>query len=259
MEKVVTFKSQGMQVVGILHLPDGHHGKVPAVVLFHGFTGTKIEPHRIFVKQARALAQAGIAALRFDFRGSGDSEGEFSNMTLSGEVKDAQAALDYIRSRPGIDPSRIGVLGLSFGGAVASLLLGSDPNIGAAALWAPVGYPDRIARQRHTAVATRQFKQMGCADYGGNAVGKCFFDDLPKHHPIRAITGTKAPILLVHGSKDRTVPPKVSRDYEVALKKARCSVVRHVVPRADHTFNSLSWEIQVLALTLEWFRCIFDR
>ena len=259
METPVTFKSQGMQIVGMLHMPERRKGKVPAVILFHGFTGTKVEPHRIFVKQARALAKAGIAALRFDFRGSGDSEGEFSNMTLSGELKDARAALNFMRSRPGIDKSRIGVLGLSFGGAVAALLLGSDPDIHAAALWAPTGRTDEMVQRRYTSKAGRQLKQMGCADYGGNAVGKCFFDDIGKHRPIQAITGTKAPVLLVHGSKDQTCPVKISREYEAALKKARCAVVKHIVPGADHTFNSLEWELQVLALTLEWFRCIFAR
>lgn len=257
MEIPVTFKSQRLQIVGMLHMPDRRKGKVPAVVLFHGFTGTKIEPHRIFVKQARALAKAGIAALRFDFRGSGDSEGEFSNMTLSGELKDARAALDFIRSRPGIDKSKIGVLGLSFGGSVASLLLAEDPGICAAALWAPVGHPDQLARHRYTAKAARQMKQMGCVDYGGNAVGKCFFDDIGKHRPIEAIVRTNAPVLVVHGSDDQTVPVRISREYEIAMKKAHRAVVRYVVPGADHTFNSLSWEVQVLALTLDWFRCNF--
>jgi uncharacterized protein len=259
METPVTFKSQGMQIVGMLHMPDRRKGKIPAVILFHGFTGTKIEPHRIFVKQARALAKAGIAALRFDFRGSGDSEGEFSNMTLTGELKDARAALDFMRSRPGIDQSRIGVLGLSFGGAVAALLLGSDTDICAAALWAPVGHPSDMAQHRYTAKVDRQLKQMGCVDYGGNAVGKCFFDDVGKHQPIQAITRSKAPVLLVHGSKDQTCPVKVSREYESALKKARCVVMKHIITGADHTFNSLQWEVQVLALTLEWFRCNFAR
>ena len=259
MEILIAFKSQGMQIVGMLHMPDRRKGKIPAVVFFHGFTGTKVEPHRIFVKQARALAKAGIAALRFDFRGSGDSEGEFSSMTLSGELKDARAALDFMRSRPGIDASRIGVLGLSFGGAVAALLLGSDPDIRAAALWAPTGSTDEMVERRYTAKAGRQLKQMGCADFYGNAVGKCFFDDVVKYRPIQAITKTRAPVLLVHGSKDQTVPVRVSREYEAALKKARCAVAKHILPGADHTFNSLQWELQVLALTLEWFRCNFAR
>src|SRR2546426_5960176 len=50
----------------------------PGVVLFHGFTGDRMESHWLFVKCSRALALAGIASLRFDFYGSGESEGEFS-------------------------------------------------------------------------------------------------------------------------------------------------------------------------------------
>ena len=43
-----------------------------------------------------------------------------------------------------------------------------------------------------------------------------------------------------------------------SLPGGRCAVVRHVVPGADHTFNSLPWELQVLALMLDWFRCNFS-
>ena len=58
MEKPIVFKSQGQQIIGVVHMPERRKGKVPAVVFFHGFTGTKVEPHRIFVKMARALARA---------------------------------------------------------------------------------------------------------------------------------------------------------------------------------------------------------
>ena len=59
----------------------------PGVVLFHGFTGDRMESHWLFVKCSRALARAGIASLRFDFYGSGESEGEFSEVTLQGETE----------------------------------------------------------------------------------------------------------------------------------------------------------------------------
>ena len=69
----------------ILHLPTARDASCPAVAFFHGFTGTKVEPHRIFVKTARELAAIGFYVLRFDFRGCGDSAGDFSEMTIGGE------------------------------------------------------------------------------------------------------------------------------------------------------------------------------
>ena len=115
----------------------------------HGFTGQKVEAHRIFVKTAEALAAQGYLALRFDFRGSGDSEGAFEEMTFEGEVSDAVRAVDYLLAEEPVDPERIGVVGLSMGGAVAACLSGRDERIKATVLWAAVadfevlGAPDR--------------------------------------------------------------------------------------------------------------------
>ncbi len=77
-ELPVVYKNKGMQIVGMLHKPNSNK-KPPSAVFFHGCTTTKTEAHWIFVKLARALAERGIMVLRFDFRYSGDSEGNFEN------------------------------------------------------------------------------------------------------------------------------------------------------------------------------------
>lgn len=255
MEKPVVFQSNGQPVVGILHRPEKRRGRVPAVVFFHGFTGTKVEKHRLFVKMARALANAGIAVLRFDFRGSGDSAGEFSRMTITGELKDARAALRFLRTQPGVDPSRVGVLGLSMGGLVAATILGEDPRIRTAALWGAVSKTEKLVKSRMPPEGRRQLEEMGVVDDRGNAVGRAFLEDLGTHAPLKAIVRTRASVLLVHGGDDQTVPPSSSRAYEKALRKARKAVVRHVIRGASHTFDSLAWETELIALTLDWFRC----
>ena len=123
MERPVVFYNQDQQINGILHSPTGHDAPCPAVAFFHGFTGTKVEPHRIFVKTARELAAIGFYVLRFDFRGSGDSEGDFSEMTIGGEVSDAIKSIDVLTAMQGVDPERIGILGLSMGGVCCSVCL----------------------------------------------------------------------------------------------------------------------------------------
>ena len=70
---------------GLLHRPDGAE-PAPVVLLLHGFTGQHIEQDRLFVQAARALAAAGFAALRFDFYGSGDSDGDFEEFTVESEL-----------------------------------------------------------------------------------------------------------------------------------------------------------------------------
>src|ERR1041384_2757106 len=135
MEKQISFTVQGQKIYGMLHLPEGP-GPFPATAMFHGFTGQKIEPHRLFVKAARRMAQLGTAVLRIDFRCSGESEGDFRNMTISGEIKDAKAALDFLCRQPRIDKKRLGVLGFSMGGFVASFTASRDPRVKTLVLWA---------------------------------------------------------------------------------------------------------------------------
>jgi dienelactone hydrolase len=146
MQQAVTLDRGGMTMRGMFHRPDGPIGKVPAVAIFHGFTGNKMEPHFIFVKLSRALAEAGIASVRFDFLHSGESDGDFEHMKLSGEVQDGLAVLDYLRAREDVDADRIGILGLSMGGVVASRVAAARPGqVKSLCLWAPAGSISRFA------------------------------------------------------------------------------------------------------------------
>ena len=138
LETPVTFECRGQQIVGMLHLPAGRK-RVPAVLLLHGFTGTKVEAHRMFVKLSRTLAQKGIASLRFDFRGSGDSAGNFEDLTLRSELADSLEAIKFLARHKRINSRRLGLVGLSFGGAVASYVVGRErTRFQGLVLWAPV-------------------------------------------------------------------------------------------------------------------------
>src|ERR1035441_774266 len=115
MEKQISFSVRGQKLYGMLHLPKGK-GPAPALSMFHGFTGNRFEPHQLFVKTARRLAKDGIAVLRFDFRGSGESEGDFKDITVPGEIEDGRESLNFLSAQPEVDPNRLGILGLSMGG-----------------------------------------------------------------------------------------------------------------------------------------------
>jgi dipeptidyl aminopeptidase/acylaminoacyl peptidase len=252
-EKPVVFKSAGEQVVGMLHLPRKSKGKHPAVVCFHGFTGNKQESHRLFVKVARMLAAAGQVCLRIDFRGSGDSEGDFSQMTPSGELLDAVNALKFLRGRPEVNPKRIGVLGMSMGGMITSLLLEKDKGIKTAVLWSPVGNPRRLVEVRMNEQTRHQLDTMGIIDNGGWAVGKEFIGEMMALNPLKAVVKAKGPILIIHGDRDEAVPMSETYAYIDALKAAKKTVDYRIVAGADHVYSSLAWEAQVLGLTLAWF------
>lgn len=253
METPVTFLVDGQQIVGMFHTPQTR-APAPAVAFLHGFRGDKVEPHRIFVKMARALCQHGIAALRFDFRGSGDSAGEFSEVTLSGEIRDARAALDFLRGAAGVDAQRLGLLGLSLGGLVAVLTAAQDRRVRALALWGAVAEPRRAVQQKTTPETAAQLQARGVADLGGWPIGAGLVRELMSAEPLRTAERLRVPTLVVHGEQDEEVPPAEAVAYEEALRRGGAEVERHMIRGAGHTFDGLAWEAEVVAVTLAWFQ-----
>lgn len=258
-ELPIVFRSEGQQVVAMLHLPAGK-GPFPAVAFLHGFTGSKSESHRIFVQLARALAGAGVASLRMDFRGSGDSEGEFSQMTVAGEVADARAALRHLRRRRDIRFDCLGLLGMSMGGMVASLVAAGDPALRAIVLWNPVADPKALRDRRYTESSQAQLAAMGVVDWYGWAVGAAFLSELESLDPLGAAARVAAPVLIVQASEDQTVPRGEAEMYREARERAGRPVSLYSVEGADHTFSSLAWTAEAMAASLAWFGChLLDR
>ena len=133
----ITIDSDGLRIEALLQTPEGATDKLPGVALCH--------PHpryggdmnnEVVTALSRRLVADGFAALRFNFRGVGNSEGEFSYG--SGETDDAEAALDALALREEVDASRIGVAGYSFGAAVAvQAAMGSSIPLALAAIACP--------------------------------------------------------------------------------------------------------------------------
>jgi alpha/beta superfamily hydrolase len=219
------------------------------VVFFHGFTGDRMESHWLFVKCARALAGSGIASLRFDFSGSGESEGEFREVTLEGEISDAQAAVEFFRQQNGIDAQRLGLLGLSMGGAIAATLAPAS-DIHALVLWAALAHPGELHElaQKTTSLIPGG---NGARDYGGHEISPDFLHNLAKIEPIRSIARFKGPVLIIHPGKDEYLSPAHPEAYWQAAGAPTKEKV--IVPGADHTFSSVAWEREVIERSVKWF------
>lgn len=245
MELHTTFQSAGETVAAVLHLPDRH--PAPGVILCHGFTGHKAETHRLFVYAARDFARHGLAALRFDFRGSGDSDGEFHEMTISREIEDARTALDFLASRPEVDARRLGALGLSMGGCVAACLAGRDSRVRSLVLWAAVAHPGKLFDER---LAASFADGREVVDLNGWAIGRAFLEDARRVEPLRDLAAYQGPALVVHGTCDESVPLGHAHDFHAALG-ARAQL--HLVAEADHTFSSLPWKEEVVARSRRFF------
>lgn len=255
-ERTIEFPVGGLKVIGTLNLPDGVAGP-PAVLLLHGFTGSRDEleipavKDKIFARAARMWADKGIASLRIDFLGNGDSEGKFEDMTLDGQVDQALAALDFLAAGGEVDKDRLAVVGWSMGGAVASGVAGRTPHkLTSVSLWAPGSNmasavaillgPETVKQ----GLAAKEKPVTAKLPWGAEIKLKDeFFLSLYRVDPVAEIANYKGPLLVAVGSKDDIVFPQpasgqVLLDYHDGPEELW-------VRPMDHVFNAFQGVEQV--------------
>jgi len=130
--KTLSFNSDNVRIHGEICLPD--KSPSPAVVICHGFDRRGYRGYNIFTQLARKACENGFVSLVFDFRGCGESTGQFDYGW--GEQLDLKAAINYVASREELKANSIFVVGHSLGGAVALYVAQSDKRIKGVALWA---------------------------------------------------------------------------------------------------------------------------
>ena len=121
---------EGHTLAGTMTIPEGE-GPFPAVVLISG-SGPQdrdetLAGHKPFLVLADHLTRGGVAVLRFDDRGVGESGGDFSTATSDHFAADVRGAVRHLRGRPDVDPSRVGLVGHSEGGLIAPIVA-TDPD-----------------------------------------------------------------------------------------------------------------------------------
>lgn len=246
-EEVIRFDSGGAEVVGTLSLPEG--APAPVVLLFHGFTGTRDElaiattDEGVFSRTARLLREAGYASLRIDFRGSGDSAGDFADTTFEGQIADGLAAVDWLRADPRVSGSDLGIIGWSQGGLVATAVAGRSGAPGAVALWAAVATPEATFRGIlgdavvDAGLATGDSALEITLPWGA-VIGlkQGYFDQLRSVDPVKEISAYTGPLFVAQGTLDTTVLP-ASADLLIAGHKGAQETF---IAEMDHVFNAFT-------------------
>ncbi|WP_434996710.1 alpha/beta hydrolase [Vibrio scophthalmi] len=205
-------------IVGILETPEGMD-KGPAVLLLHGFMGNKNEiqiaktNEGVLERAAAQLAQNGIASLRIDFQGAGESRGEFKDTTFSRLINDANLSLDWLRHNSLYKAESLGLLGWSQGGLVASHVASDNDDVEATVLWTPVTQPYITYSKL---LGTQLIDEALVSDddkvfpyttsWGVEAELRAqFFKGILNTQPLAAISHYEAPLLVVMGQKDDLV------------------------------------------------------
>ena len=180
------------------------------VVFCHGFGGRKEGP--LFELVADTLQAHGIASIRFDFNGHGESEGEFVDMTVPNEIEDAKKVVEYVRDLNYVNG--LAIAGHSQGGVVASMVAGQlseelgEPAFKAVALMAPAAVLRDDAIRGST--MGKQYDPFDPGEYvelwGGLKLGAEFIRtafSLPIYETAAKYQGSA---LIIHGNADRVVP-----------------------------------------------------
>ena len=231
---------------------DGDHGKLsaliqkpelkegekcPMVIFCHGFGGTKDGP--LFELICDSLQAHGIASIRFDFNGHGQSEGEFKDMTVPNEIEDAKKVVEYVRDLRYV--SDLAIVGHSQGGVVASMTAGElsaeqgESAFKAVALMAPAAVLREDAIKGNTMGKTYdpfdpgEFIELwGGMKLGGNYIKTAF--NLPIYETAAKYQG---PAIIVHGNADRVVPYTYGERYHQIWPKSEYVMQEYF----DHGFS----------------------
>jgi pimeloyl-ACP methyl ester carboxylesterase len=253
MQQHIEIERNGLMLRGMLHTPENIKGKIPMVILFHGFMNNKCEHYFSFVEVSRKLEELGVASIRCDFIGSGESDGAFEKMSVETEIGDGISILRYARNLDYVDCERIALVGMSFGGLVASIIAGRLPEeVKALCLWAPAAIAARDAKEGRagdtdlTAALT-----TGIADIRGHRIGRRFVEDSRALDVWTEIKPYKNSVLLIWGETDFIVPPEIVREYENAYGD---KLEKRMIKGVGHMFETLEAREEKLEATLSYVK-----
>jgi putative redox protein len=239
--------SQDYTLAARLDLPDDEPPLAYALFA-HCFTCTK--NLRAIGNISRALTDEGIAVLRFDFTGLGESEGDFADTNFSSNVEDLIAAARFMDSQ--FEAPKI-LIGHSLGGAAvihATHLIKSCIAVATIAAPAALGYLGRLLLSTKTEVDRRG--EAGVI-LGGRkfTIKKQFFDDLERNSMQKAIANLGRALLVFHSPDDSTV--EIDNAHEI-FASARHPKSFISLDQADHLLMEKRHSLYVGAVIALWAR-----
>lgn len=217
------------------------------VVMLHGGPeGEKDGPEQVFKRLAGALANHGIDSVRFDFRGQGESDGDYIDMTMAAQREDCFAVLSEVKDR---GYSKVGIVGESFG-ATCALGVYQGQIDALALLWPAIYLMDVCFAPFFEEPYASQLKSDGFIQVGKDRLSGEFLDEVVQvdnlEDKVRAVT---IPTILIHGSADSEVPTRQSeRAFSILPEPKRLIIVAG----GDHCLRQPHEQEVVIRETTLW-------
>lgn len=201
-ERVVFTNADGFELSGALDRPKGREPHA-YTVFSHCFTCSKQFKAAVYL--GRELAARGIAMMRFDFPGLGDSEGDFSQTTFTGYVQDIERAAGFLRKQY---ESPRALIGHSLGGAASLRAANRIESVELVVTLAATAYPGRLGSRLMSAREEADATGLGRLRVQGRSfqLRREFFDDLARSSLEETVRGLRPSLLVIHAPDDETVP-----------------------------------------------------
>lgn len=222
-------------------------GRVPVVVMSHGFNGTHLEP----LKYAECLARHGVAAYVFDFcNGStmSASGGSTRLMSVPEQKEELESITQRLGNLPYIDSSRMFLLGCSQGALVSTLAAGAHPNDykGLILIYPALGIPETA-----DAMLERSKDSPNEIDLWGVKLTQRYYRTIKGVDPYLSLDAYKAPILMVYGENDFITPASMVKRVKSIAPDVRIEMIKKGKHGFPNLFNHRLSETHVLGFVKE--------
>ncbi len=250
-EEAFFIENEKQKIFCIFHEGDKHK---PLAIFVHGFSGHHMGMHNcFFVHAARELVKKGYNVLRFDFRGSGNSEGSFLKQNMSSMISDLEAIIRYAKKNLKFN-GNIVLIGHSRGFFVSLFVANEFKEVKAL-----VSLAGRVSSTKEwwSAVRLRELYTRGKLDWFGVdfPFTKEYVEDEMKYEPEREIEKLEMPVLLIYGKADDVVPACEGIRFKELAKK--CAVELHIVPEVNHVFTGEKSKQKAITLILRFLEKVF--
>lgn len=238
----------GVDVFGMLHTPTSP-APHPLVIFLHGLASHKMGSKRTHVELAEKLTKQGIAVLRVDLPGHGDSEGEVADFSFQDYLTSAKEIITYGYGLEHIDTKKIGLFGSSLGGTLALMNLSHLHHIKCLAIWAPT-IQGAIWLQEAMNIPS-DILSLSSADnilYSNVPISKAFCSQFLDLDIIKEIPNFphSLSILHMHGDEDTTVSPRHQEIFSEAMSHTSHPCEIRTYPNMTHSLTSSSPAFQDL-------------
>lgn len=255
-ESVTVPTPLGHTLGGTFTKPTGVTTRLPAVISISGsgpqdrdeYISLVRNGYRLFRQVADTLGRRGVAMLRMDDRGVGESGGNFATATSRDFANDIRAAVTYLRSRPDVDASRIFLVGHSEGGLIAPMVALDEPSLAGIVLMAGPGrtgreilqFQNRYAIEHDTTLTPAKRSEMLASmpkmlDSALRSTPWLTF--FGAHDPLATAKKVKVPVLILQGADDQQV---IAAEAPLLAKAFRAGgnrdVTMQVFPELNHFF-----------------------